>query len=73
MRQPTQQEIRIKFAHYFLHLRETMKAEGAHVSKTAEWTTFIQHLIDEAALPPEAARWPCPRSLEAELRKQTAG
>lgn len=65
----TQQQIRIEFAHYFLHLKESMEAEGGKVSKFAEWETFIEHLIEEGDLPPEATSWKCPRSLEAEIRK----
>ena len=66
----TEQAARLKFAHYFLHLKESMEAEGGKVSKTAEWETFVEHLIDEGDLPPDAAKWKCPRSLEAEIRKQ---
>ena len=66
----TEQAPRLKFAHYFLHLKESMETEGGKVSKTAEWDTFIGHMIEEGDLPPEAAKWKCPRSLETEIRKQ---
>jgi len=66
----TEQATRVKFAHYFLHLKESMETEGGKVSKTAEWDTFIGHMIEEGDLPPEAAKWKCPRSLETEIRKQ---
>lgn len=66
----TEQAARTKFAHYFLHLKESMESEGGKVSKSAEWETFIGHMIDEGDLPPEATAWKCPRSLEAEIRKQ---
>ncbi len=64
-----EQATRLKFAHYFLHLKESMEAEGGKVSKTAEWETFIGHMIEEGDLPPEGAKWKCPRSLETEIRK----
>jgi len=66
----TEQATRLKFAHYFLHLKESMETEGGKVSKAAEWETFIGHMIEEGDLPPEAAQWKCPRSLETEIRKQ---
>jgi hypothetical protein len=31
----TEQAARTKFAHYFLHLKESMEAEGGKVSKSA--------------------------------------
>ena len=66
----TQQATRIEFAHYFLHLKESMEAEGGKVSKFAEWENFIGHLIEEGDLPAEASSWKCPRSLEAEISKE---
>lgn len=72
METPTQQATRVKFAHYFLHLKESMESEGGKVSKSAEWENFIGHLIEEGDLPPEAASWKCPRSLDAEIQKSQA-
>lgn len=66
----TQQATRLKFAHYFLHLKESMEAEGGTVSKSTEWESYIAHLIEEGEVPPEAKTWKCPRSLTAEIRNQ---
>ena len=66
----TEQTARAKFAHYFLHLKESMAAEGGKVSKAAEWERCIEHWIEEGVAPAEAVSWKCPRSLEAEIRKQ---
>jgi hypothetical protein len=56
----TERETRLKFAHYFLHLKESMESEGGKVAKSAEWETFIEHMIEEGDLPAEAANWKCP-------------
>ena len=66
----TEQTARAKFAHYFLHLKESMASEGGKVSKSAEWERCIEHWIEEGDAPAEAANWKCPRSLEAEICKQ---
>lgn len=70
----TEQEARIEFAHYFLDLEASLKreGEGAKADKHQEWENFIAHLVEEGDLPAEAKSWTCPRSLEAEIRKQQA-
>lgn len=70
----TEQATRIEFAHCFLDLQASLKreGEGAKVDKNQEWETFIAHLIEEGEVPSDATSWKCPRSLEAEIRKQQA-
>ena len=51
----TEQTACIKFAHYFLHLKESMAAEGGKVSKSTEWERCIEHRIEEGEAPAEAA------------------
>ncbi|MGV0982342.1 MAG: hypothetical protein ACOYB0_08280 [Polynucleobacter sp.] len=64
----TEAQARVEFAHYFTDLQEENARDGAHVSKGAEWDFFIAHGIAEGRFPPDAERWPCPRSLAAILR-----
>lgn len=64
-----EQETRLKFAHYFLDLKEALAGEGARLSKNAEWGTFIENLIEDGQLPEAARTWKCPRSLDAEVAK----
>lgn len=49
-----------------------MESEGGKVSKDSERENFINLLIDEGELLPEAVSWKCPRSLDAEIRKGQA-
>lgn len=65
----TNAQVRKEFAYYFLDLKETNEREGCKVSKSDEWRFFIQHMVDEGDLPAEAIDWPCPRSLNSEIKK----
>lgn len=66
----TQQDVRIKFAHYYLDLSAEMQreGEGATVDKSTEWDIFIAHLIEEGSITPSAKAWPCPQSLSSILQ-----
>lgn len=63
----TREEVRLKFAHYFLDLKAEMRREDASVSKLDEWARFIDHLIEEGDIPEAARSWRSPRSLEEEI------
>lgn len=63
----TKEEVRLKFAHYFLDLKAEMQREGGAVSKLDEWARFIEHLIEEGEVPAAAREWCSPRSLEEEI------
>jgi hypothetical protein len=60
----TEDEFREKFAHYFLDLQESMKAEGGYVNKFTEWEGMVEHSIEEGLVSEEARSWKCPRSLK---------
>ena len=61
-------KLRTKFAHYFLDLDESIRAEGGRVDKFEEWDRFVEFHIEEGDLPPEARNWKCPRSLRNLIR-----
>lgn len=63
----TKEEVRLKFAHYFLDLKAEMQREGGAVSKLGEWARFIEHLIEEGEVLAAAREWCSPRSLEEEI------
>ena len=74
----TKEEVRLKFAHYFLDLKAEMQREGGAVNKLDEWARFIEHLIEEGQIPEAAREWRSPRSLEEEIlrankKARTAG
>jgi hypothetical protein len=66
----TEQQVRREFAAYYLDLRESQKRDGAAVpSKFDEWEKFVRHLFEEDEIPLSGTSWPCPRNLEAEMKK----
>lgn len=70
MSELSESSARLEFAHYFLALEKEMKADGSHVSKSAEWERFIVCAIEDGRAPAEAyLKWRCPRSINGEIRK----
>lgn len=68
---PSEHQTREKFAQLYLHMMQTSDAP-AKLSKKHEWDLFIKRELAQGLLPPAAAAWKCPRSINAVLQQPPA-